>query len=85
MNEQDIDSKLRNAIHIAEERYDDPSILIVAHPKIASDLRLAMGAPANSTGVYINGYPIFESDKASLHALVIREGYTRNYDFDMAV
>lgn len=76
-----IDSKLRGAISIAESRYSDPVILIIAHPGVAKLLRIHMGAPENADGVKINGYRIFESSRASLHVLVCGEDHESEYDF----
>ncbi len=82
---ENIDSKLRGAISIAENRYNDPVILIIAHPGVAKLLRIHMGAPEDANGVRIDGYRLFESDNASLHVLVCGENHEPRYDFDMAV
>jgi hypothetical protein len=77
----DTDEKLRDAITIAEQRYDDPAIVIVANPGIASRLRDYMGAPVRASNIRINGYDIFESERASLHVLVCGEQHSSNSVF----
>jgi hypothetical protein len=75
LDTEQIDTTLREAIAMAEDEYDSPAIVILAHPGVKKLLCLHMGVSENARNVRIEGYRLFESTNASLHVLVCGEGH----------
>jgi hypothetical protein len=80
LDTEEIDTALREAIVIAEDEYNSPAIVILAHPSVKKLLCREMGMSGMLRNVRIDGYRIFESTKASLHVLVCAEGHEHRYD-----
>lgn len=70
-----IDEKLRDAIGHAEADYDNPFIVIVAHPEIADALKKNMNPElgADMQNIKVNGWRVLESEDIVLAVVVCGE------------
>jgi len=69
---------IQRCIRVAEDRYTDPYMVILAHPSVALAFKAETGISKDATSFLINGYPVVVSHVAALRLVVAGEHYERD-------
>lgn len=77
---EEIDTRIRNAVQVAENEYDDPAIVVILHPSIHTAITYSMNPDTfrKIDDVTVNGYPTVVNEHVSAAVAVCGEGYERN-------